>query len=340
MEEITVWVNGVYCEIEGDTSKGGGELLMQETVIVVIRFDGRFEMDTEGNWIYGDKDDIALDDDIKLDHDRMRSDEEMNDTFEVPISANYDAHFVSVGYRTDSVLILHTGDNSIPIPRTSDYSVPIPRIGDDSVSIPCTEMQKGDIVLDDDIEVDYDRMRGDDKWGIGCIVFRLYVLVMDSVPNPRTGDDNVLIPCTGVYSVLSPRIGDDSVIIPRTGEYSVPIQRPGKYSVPIQRTGDDSVPIPRTRDYSVPIPHTSDDSLLIPCICDYSIPISCIGDYSFPIQPIRTESNSQTTRVSASQFVHHPSSSTIEPSSSNNYSLSANDAPTVGQIYGNKKELQ
>ncbi|KAF3457720.1 hypothetical protein FNV43_RR02378 [Rhamnella rubrinervis] len=62
------------------------------------------------------EDDIAFDNDFELDHDRMRGDNEVNDSFEVPISANCDAHFVSVGFKMDSFLIPSTGDDSVPIP--------------------------------------------------------------------------------------------------------------------------------------------------------------------------------------------------------------------------------
>ncbi|KAF3457978.1 hypothetical protein FNV43_RR02640 [Rhamnella rubrinervis] len=41
------------------------------------------------------EDNIALDEDIELDNDIIRGDDEVNGTFEVPIEANYDAHFVS-----------------------------------------------------------------------------------------------------------------------------------------------------------------------------------------------------------------------------------------------------
>ncbi|KAF3432606.1 hypothetical protein FNV43_RR27346 [Rhamnella rubrinervis] len=58
------------------------------------------------------EDDIALDDDIKLDNDSMRGDDEVNGTFEVPIEANCDAHFILDRYRTDSVPIPPTRNES------------------------------------------------------------------------------------------------------------------------------------------------------------------------------------------------------------------------------------
>ncbi|KAF3435547.1 hypothetical protein FNV43_RR22636 [Rhamnella rubrinervis] len=58
------------------------------------------------------EDNIALDDDIELDHNRMKGDNKDNDAFEVPIVANWDDPFVSMRFRMDSILIPHIGDDS------------------------------------------------------------------------------------------------------------------------------------------------------------------------------------------------------------------------------------
>ncbi|KAF3456116.1 hypothetical protein FNV43_RR00764 [Rhamnella rubrinervis] len=52
----------------------------------------------------GIQEDIALDDDIKLDNVKMKGDDKVNDAFEVPSGANCDAPCIT-GFRTDNVSI-------------------------------------------------------------------------------------------------------------------------------------------------------------------------------------------------------------------------------------------
>ncbi|KAF3447752.1 hypothetical protein FNV43_RR08455 [Rhamnella rubrinervis] len=164
-------------EIEENTAlylNDGNDIIVANHVLLTIdehdrlynfyNYDVNYDDDTN---VGMHKDDIALDNDIELDHDWMRDDDEVNDAFEVPIRANCDVHFVSVGFRMDSVLISPTGDDSHR--------------------------------HHNDIELDHDWMRGDDEVNdafevpikANCDVhFASAEFRMNSIPILYIGDDS------------------------------------------------------------------------------------------------------------------------------------------------------
>ncbi|KAF3434628.1 hypothetical protein FNV43_RR21713 [Rhamnella rubrinervis] len=108
-------------------SKRLPRLLMQETTKVVIQFDGRFEMDVEGNWIYVDRRTKARSGSNRLSSSRP--------TMDVDVSGN--------GISNEEYSIRHNEIEENTIFTLNDGN----------------DIAEDDIALDDDIELDHDRMR-------------------------------------------------------------------------------------------------------------------------------------------------------------------------------------
>ena len=349
---------------------------MEENTIVVIRFNGRFEIDAEGNWgyiggrtkarlihtkcTYNELLEIAYEaTNINLNHFRLKMKFIVRSCYKLdPIEIENDGDvkcFFKEHFRVDTI---HASPLFIEVEplyqetaevgeRNNDGVIPfVSRSGSNrlSVTVPTVDVNRSGIRGEED-EIPQNDI--EENHVVGWSVVNLHDEANDVLPTVDEYDRYYDLGNDDVYydDDREEEMNEDDIVLDSDMRNDIRVD-----------DNDNEVnaafEVPIAENYDLPFVSAGCEMASVPITSNYDVPFVSAGceTGSVPIapnaedrrrhDPIRNESDSGTTRARTSRVVSQPSTTVNEPGPSNDCSLYSNDQIVNGQIYANKKELQ